>query len=347
MSIEIAIRRGWNIHMVGPHAVGKTAVIRSTLEEMGVDGAYLSMAHQTPADLLVTVPTSEGGIEVIPNERLVADGDTIKVIVADEMFRAGANVKGQMLEMFQERTLGGEELGVRAVFALNNPAKWGDFTYPVGKADEALCSRFEINLFVDETATPWKDHLRSVYGADVVNPFLEWRAHSLGDTERAICAPRVMEKLIQVYVYNLAATAKRQLPMDSALPMGADGKRVPIRLHELMKRLEGQKVLGFSRIVAESDEVLAELHSRPTDETAESARRALQIEVCRALQNAEMFELEAHRELCVELLEAVDPSERIAVFRASKAAADHTDRQTFWAKIARMVQEARNAKDGK
>lgn len=347
-SLAAALRHGWNVHIVGPHGVGKTAYILSYLEAEGAEGAYLSMAHRTPSDMLVTVPTREGGIELIPNEELIADGDTPKVIILDEGFRAAPAVRGQMLEITQERSLGGVPLGARSVIMINNPAKWGEFTYPIGKADEAMCSRFVINLFVTEEMIPWKDHLRATYGDDMVIPFLEWRANNLEEVERAICCPRVMESLILTHLYNLGVSDPgNRVPLDSALPMGADGKRIGIRLHDLIKRLEGSLVLGFSRIVADYDEVLSRLQSNPADEAEVSMKLNLELEVTRALQITELFLLEEHRDKCKELVRALSQSNRIAVFRKAKDGEDSEDRQIFWARIAtEMNAENKSKADG-
>ena len=335
-----AFANGWNVHLVGPHGVGKTAWTEARMDELGADMAYLSMAHVTPADLLVTVPSGPDGIEVIPNEKLLATNDR-KVIVMDEVFRSRPNIKGQMLELIQERSIGGIPTGAHMVVALNNPAKWGEFTYPVGKADEALCSRFQVNLFVTDEDVPWKDHLRSTYGDDLVRPFLEWRAHSLNDTERAIVCPRVMEHMLQIHQHNVASDATRQLPLDAAIPKGADGRRIPIRLHDLNRRLAGLQVLGFSRIVAESDDVLAKLASAGETEVDEATRLSLEAEVATALQNAELFELEEHRELCGQLLMACSKAVRISVFRKAKESGDGSARQLFWAQVAKnLAQES-------
>jgi MoxR-like ATPase len=337
-AFDAAFANGWNVHVVGPHGVGKTAWTEARMDAVGADMAYLSMAHVTPADLLVTVPSGPEGIEVIPNEKLLA-GDDRKVLVMDEVFRSRPTVKGQMLELIQERSIGGIATGAHQVVALNNPAKWGEFTYPVGKADEALCSRFQVNLFVTEEDIPWKDWLRATYGEDLARPFLEWRAHSLNDTERAIMCPRVMEHMLQIHAHNVEAPSSHQLPLDAAIPKGADGRRIPIRLHDLNRRLAGLKVLGFSRIVAESDDVIAKLTSTGQSEVDEAARLSLEAEVSTALQNAELFELEEHRDLCGQLLMACSKSVRISVFRMAKESGDGSARQQFWAQVAKGLRD--------
>jgi MoxR-like ATPase len=316
-AMRIALERGWNLHGVGTCGVAKTATVKSLHELPGnedLDTVVFSAANMQPGDLAGPAPVN-GKIQWILNPRVMATEGRRKHIVFDEMFRAPKVVKPQMLEIFQERSVCGEETGAHAVWALNNPAKAGALTFRVGNADEALCSRFTVNIEITAADTKWREYLVAKHGEDLTKPFLEWRDHVLDDTGRDYISPRVLEIMMELH--------RDGLDVENALPFLNGKERLPVVLSDLRALLAKKRVLGFTKIVAEHEQILDEI--RNGDEISRAER---EMEVVRALQKADPTELEPHFDLCVELLTVLPKDKRLTLINVD--ASVQPARQDFW-----------------
>lgn len=315
-AMEVALEKGWNLHGVGPCGVAKTATVKTLADRLGlddVDTVVFSAANMQPGDLAGPAPL-DGKIQFLLNPRVLAVPGRRKKVVFDEMFRAPKAVKPQMLELFQERTICGEETGAHCVWALNNPAKSGALTFRVGNADEALCSRFTVNIEITAADTPWREYLVETHGADAMKPFLEWRDHVLDDTGRDYVSPRVLEIMVELHGSDL--------DIENALPyLGKD--RLPVNLADLRAMLAKKRVLGFSKIVLEHAQILDDLANGD-----ESLRAEREMEIVRALQKADVTDLEPQFDLCVELLTVLPKDKRLTLINIDSA--KQPKRQEFW-----------------
>jgi hypothetical protein len=322
-SLTTAVANNWNVHLVGGQGVAKTATIKDLPNHFeGLDLSLFSAANMSMGDLVAQVP-ADGEVVSIVNRRLSTTAGRKLLVAFDEGFRAPKNVKPQMLEVIQERTIGGEPLGgdgeVVGCWMINNPAKIGNLRFNVGTADEALCSRFTLNIEVTDEDTKWREWLQDRYGVEEVKPFLEWRAHSLKDEERAMVSPRTLHLMIDVF-NDLGADE-----LEVALPkLGKE--RIPVRLHELKARLAKKKVFGPTELFAEIDDIEAKLLDAGLDEVA---RKDLEDAVIRVLRNADLGpELQPHEAECVRLVKALPSDLRISLIRT-----ENPERQTFWSKV--------------
>jgi hypothetical protein len=317
-AMNLALERGWNLHGVGTCGIAKTATVKALPTEAGnedLDVVIFSAANMQPGDLAAPVPI-DGKIRWLKNQRLIGVEGRRKLVVFDEMFRATKAVKPQMLELFQERKVCGETVEAEAIWALNNPAKHGALTFRVGQADDALCSRFTVNIEITDADTPWKEYLSDKYGEETVKPFFEFRAHSLDDTGRDYVSPRMIETMIRLHLSGL--------DVENALPfMGKE--RIPVRLHDLRALLAKRVVLGFTKIIQEQDEILERLDSP----SGPAEQADLEMTVTRALQKTETSELEQHADLCLALVKLL-PKDKIIKLLGVDA---DPSRQKFWTGI--------------
>lgn len=317
-AMRVALERGWNLHGVGTCGVAKTATVKALGSQPGnedLDTVVFSAANMQPGDLAGPAPV-DGKVKWILNPRTRATPGRRKLITFDEMFRAPKAVKPQMLELFQERAVCGEALDVHAVWALNNPAKAGALTFRVGNADEALCSRFTVNIEITAADTAWREYLLNKHG-DNAKPFLEWRDHVLDDTGRDYISPRVLEIMMELFAEGL--------DVENALPF-LGKERIPVNLADLRAMLAKKRVLGFSKIVLEHEQILDDLRNGD-----ESLRAEREMEIVRALQKADVTELEPQFDLCVELLKVLPKDKRLTLINID--AAKQAKRQDFWKQV--------------
>jgi MoxR-like ATPase len=297
-ALRVATERSWNVHMVGPHGVAKTATVRALADVDGVETHIFSAANLAPGELARPVPARDG-VSFVVNDRLLNPSGAPKRVVFDEMFRASKANKPQMLEMFQRRSIAGETLENTMFWAINNPAKHGAVSYQVGAADEALCSRFTVNLEVTADDTRWREYLVATYGDDVARPFIDFWSENLDDVGKVFLPPRVLEIMIQLWLADLDVAY--------GVPMH-NGERLPVRLHDLKARLAGRRVLGVGAIVAEADKIASELTG--SDEIAKADSAAA---VVAALHKADAATIDAHAAVLHRLVKLLPRDMRVAL----------------------------------
>jgi MoxR-like ATPase len=316
-----AIPRRWGVHMVGPHGTAKTASVRALGDDLDldIDIRLFSAANMTMGDMVAALPVN-GKLEFILNKRLQGNGKPY-LLVWDEMFRAEKSVKPQLLEVFQELSIGSEDLPeeCRGAWAVNNPAKFGSMQYRVGQADEALCSRFEISIEVTAEDTDWRSFLENKFGVEFTKPFIQWR-QSLDQTGKEFIPPRTLDVMMELH--------RSGLDVDYGLPM-IGNERIPVKTVKLKAALAGKKLLSVESIVQESQGILDTLRSS-TDAKEVSE---LSFAVVRALQNAELVDLQPHEDLLVDLVKALEPDRRTALVNAAMQEKNGEDKLLFWSQV--------------
>lgn len=316
---EVAIPNRWEVHIVGPHGVAKTASVRALSKVMDIDVTILSAANMTMGDMVQALPV-DGSLDFILNRRLQGNGSPY-LLVFDEMFRAQKSVKPQMLEVFQELTIGSEPLPeeCRGAWAINNPAKFGSLQFRVGQADEALCSRFEISIEVTAEDTDWRSFLENRFGEEFCKPFIQWR-QSLDQNGKDLIPPRTLEIMMELH--------QSGLDVDYGLPM-IGNERIPVKTVKLKAALAGKKLLSVETIVADSDAILDTLNtSTDAKEVSE-----LSFAVVRALQNAELVDLAPHEDMLVDLVKALEPDRRTALVNAAMQEKNGEEKLLFWSQV--------------
>lgn len=322
--IKVAYEHGKNLQMVGGAGMGKTGLVESLGPELGCEMRVVSGPNMDPSSMVMLLPDlEEGRVEPVLSS-LVSEKGKKFVLVVDESRRSPKNVANQLLEVSQERSIAGVPLeGCVAVWALDNPLKDGPIQYRSGMADEAMVSRYSINIEVTVDDIDWRGHLEGIYGEDFVRPFAEWWSQDLNEDERKLIPPRVLEAMMSLW--------QGQLDVDSALPY-VGKERVPVRTHSLKARLGNRAVLGLSAIVAEADSLLEILRDPSADE-AEKAE--ISVAAVRAFQKADLKELEPHTDVLVDFIKALEPHNRTAVINAAQGErGDKAQKKVmFWSEV--------------
>lgn len=324
---KVALAKGWNLREVGPHGVGKTASVKAFAKEVEIEASVLSASMADPSSFVQLVPKDGQMVPILADRVNFA---TEGLLVLDEFTLADRTVKPQMLEVTgPTRSLAGIGLNVKAVWALDNPARFMGVQYPKRSADEAMVSRFVLNLEVTEDDYAWREFLEAKYGEEVVKPFAEWRSQDLNPEDRPLVPPRTLEKMIMVH--------RADLKVAEALPFfGKD--RIPVQTHALMARLKNRELLGLAAIMAEAEvdlEILAD--PAATDE----AKQEIETGAVRAFQRAELKELTPHRKVLVRYIKALQPIARTSIINKAQGerGTSGENKTSFWSFIYKWTLE--------
>ena len=319
---DISLLKGWNLREVGPHGIGKTTTAKQFGAEKGIETAVLSASMADPSSFVQLVPM-KGKVQPILADRVNFKGKP-GLLVLDEFSLADKTVKPQMLEVTgPTRSLASIPLNVVAVWALDNPNRFGAIQYSGRTADEAMVSRFVLNLEVTEDDYPWRNALESRFGEEQFLPFAQWRSQDLNTEEKPLISPRTLAIMATLHKYKL--------DVDEALPfLGKD--RVPIRTHSLKARLANRKVLGLDAIISESKSLLAILND---PKASDQEKVEIEDAVVTSLQKAEVKELEPHADVLVEFISALPPHCRTDVINAAQSErTESADKKLhFWGEV--------------
>lgn len=315
--IKATINSGKNIRIIGAPGIGKTAIAQHAVKEMGLPYIYMSGAATTPDNLFVPVPTKDGKVNIILDERFTMDQPY--VLIVDEFSRCKPEVKPKFYGLLQERRLGGIDLpNLVAVIALDNPREIAGRRMDAGTIERAAADRFWATVEVGASETDWAAHLIRKYGepAEIV---VEWWKEVLSPEAKVHVSARCCERLID--------RQHRGLPLVNALVYD-DGRYIAEEfLHTLEALFAKRAVPRLSIIVDKADEYESEL--------AADKDCPRQNEVYLALLNAELPQLEAARAVCVRMMKVLHEQHAVALLRTSK------DRQQFWLAV---LLEARGKK---
>jgi len=318
---KLSLTKGWNLREVGPHGIGKTTSAKAFGREQEIETAVLSASMADPSTFVQLVPM-DGKMQPILADRV--NFDEPGLLVLDEFTLADKTVKPQMLEVTgPTRSIASLPLNVRTIWALDNPARFGAVQYSGRTADEAMVSRFVLNLEVTEEDYQWREALEDRFGEEAFKPFAEWRSQDLNPEEKDLISPRTLSIMATVHSHGL--------DVDEALPfLGKD--RIPVRTHALKARLGNRKVLGLAAIVAEAQGLLAILNDPAADE-AEKAE--VSTAVVRSVQKAELKELEPHTDLLVEFVKALPPHARTSIINAASGEKGEKGQSKvlFWSEV--------------
>jgi len=310
-SVKFAVENGLNIYIQGRPGIGKTSYIKALLETMNVDTRYDSAANLSAEDLHVPFPNSERPVlDLLVKDKYLPDGPWVYLL--DEVHRGGRDVQASLMELLQERTLGGQETNIVCTIALNNPREVHGFKLDVGKTDLAVATRFALSIEIDADHIPSPTYLRDKYGEEYATPFIEWWEDDLDDVGRVLCTPRTLERLIELH---LAGN-----PLQWGLAH-VKGEYVGVPLVDLNARLDKQPMARLKAIVDKVDWYADELAKGKDESPMEHAA------VFWAFAKADLKQLRAARDVCVRLFGLLDRQHKLDLIR------EGGERQTFWHEV--------------
>jgi len=206
-----------NVLFIGETGVGKTAIIMSFFEQLGLRCKYFS------------APTLEPYIDIIgvPREHTDADGNTflefiqkrefakdeIDVVFIDEFNRARPEVRNAVMEFVQFKSINGKKYhNLKMVWAAINPYD-EDGTYDVDRLDPAMMGRFPIKHFVDNRPCP--AYFEAVFGKYIADTSIEWWTKLTTDHPNtlALVPPRTLHDAVSWYL--LGGDVRDVMPKDT------------------------------------------------------------------------------------------------------------------------------------
>lgn len=314
-ALKMAIEHGKNLYVEGPPGIGKTAYVRQICEESGASVLVLSTPVVSPENMVVPFPT-DGELDLMLMRWFAEPGP--KVLVFDEVWRCSASVRNKVMEILQERTLGGKPIeGLICCIALNNPKEVGGFRMDTGKPDRAQADRFFMSLTIHAKDVPWASHLLNKYG-DVAETFLEWWKEGIADDlGRTMITARTLERLIKRHELGM--------PLENA-KVFLNGEFIPVSLHELERMLADRPLARLKSIAAKVDDYVARMSGPDGD------NHPAQSEVYVAFLHAELEQLQKSRDVCVQLMRHLNQQYSIALIRSTGKM------QQFWFEV---LQDAR------
>jgi hypothetical protein len=191
--LSVAAQRGLNVLLEGPHGVGKTALMITVANDLGLKLKYYSTSTLDPFVDLVGLPVPHVDAQGNPVIRFHRPDDInqAELIFFDEFNRAQPKVMNAVFEMIQFRSINGEPLPkLKAVFAACNPASE---EYNVMDLDPALLDRFHIHM----TFAPGPDHDWFIdrFGQNVGAALHDWWAADLKKEQQHLVSPRKLEHI--------------------------------------------------------------------------------------------------------------------------------------------------------
>lgn len=192
----------YNVLFKGRPGVGKTSIIHDAFSRNGLKYKYFSGSTMDPWTDLVGIPKNkivtnyEGkdvdAVELIPPADLVKN--KYDVIFIDELNRAPPKVLNALLEILQFKSINGNPVPIKAIWAAINPFGEDD-DYQVEMLDPAMEDRFQIQI-----AMPYKldeTFLLKKHG-QVANTFSEWWNSQPEEIQHKV-SPRRLSDTIELY----------------------------------------------------------------------------------------------------------------------------------------------------
>jgi MoxR-like ATPase len=210
----------FNVLLRGKHGVGKTAMIKSCFERMGLvrneSYLYFSTPTMDPWTDLVGVPkaitdkNNNQYLDFIRPKNLI-DGKIVAIFF-DEYNRSAAKVRNAIMELMQFKSINGFKFpNLKVVWAAINPATEEE-TYDVQRTDPAQEDRYHT-LPIDVPYECSREYFVEKYGYHNANAAIEWWNALPADVKDAV-SPRRLD-------YALTANSK-DIALDLILPASSN-----------------------------------------------------------------------------------------------------------------------------
>lgn len=153
--LEHWVKNSLNVLLIGYHGCGKSMVLLSLFERLGIKAAYYSCSTLDPWVDFVGCPSAtddgKGGkyLDIVPPKTFASDD--VEVIILDEFNRSHSKVRNAAMELIQFKSINGRKLGkLRMVWACINPPddENSPASYQVEEIDPAQLDRFQIHYTV-------------------------------------------------------------------------------------------------------------------------------------------------------------------------------------------------------
>lgn len=216
-NLDLYLKQRQNILLYGPHGVGKTEVLRTAIQDMGLKMKYFSCSTLDPFTDLVGIPYPIDDPQRPGHKTLMMvrprEIDEANIIMFDEINRAqDTKTLNAILEIVQFRSINGEVLpNLMGVVAAMNPPD--DSNYQVHDLDPALIDRFDV--FHEVKPKVDVAYLTSV-GIDkkIAQAFQAWWTEGQKG-KAAYVSPRRVEKMAR-----MVATTQNPSIVKAMLPPG-------------------------------------------------------------------------------------------------------------------------------
>lgn len=216
--LEVYAKNHLNVLLVGTHGIGKSTIVKSIADTLGLKFKYYSSSTLDPFADLVGIPTPDKETNSLKFYR-PTDLEAAEMVFFDELNRAHPRVLNAVLEIVQFKTVNGTPLpNLKMVWAAMNPP--GE-DYQVEELDPALIDRF--HQFVKLNAEINLKYLNTKMKPEVAKMLKDWW-ESLGDDQRRIFTPRRVE--------YLGMMISKEIPWRDCLPQGH-----PFPVEDLARRI--------------------------------------------------------------------------------------------------------------
>jgi MoxR-like ATPase len=307
------VRDGGSAYIEGPPGIAKTSYSEARLHELDPDADILvvSMANASPEDWSQTmIVGGELQRRLLEFFARPVRAGVRKYVIFDEIGRAPDDVKDQMLELTQERTIGGRPTGVHGIVALNNTADVEGVGMDVTPLDTAQADRFDMNLKVTAADIPWESYLLTTYG-QAIEPFTEWWK-DLSAKDQALYPLRCLEAAYKWWLAGMSLADTRPW---------YDGKPYDISFHELERALADRPLVKIREVASRADEFAAILAGPNGQQTEEH------LAVYDAFDRADIVQLREHRDACEKLMPLLSQQSKINLLRSAKS------KRRFWLSV--------------
>ena len=239
-----------NILIAGEAGTGKTEMLKSAADELGLSMKYYSSSTLDPFADLVGIPVPNTITKVVEYYR-PREIDEAQIIFFDELNRADPKTINAVMEIIQFRSINGDPLrNLKCVVAAINPVDKG---YNTEELDIAVRDRFDFFLTSEVVAD--YTFFKAKYGAAVartaIDLFKEYQSSYKEDKRSkkntlGYFSPRRLEKVLDAFMhFQTAEIIAASLPDD-----------IIVAHKHWATRLE-EAVVGIKKININPDEAVA------------------------------------------------------------------------------------------